>query len=429
MKSLRTLAGGTALATLLFCGANPAHAQNYTYEKTVAAPLTNPLDLNSGFYGPNDLTVDLTGNLFVADTLHNRLVKIDQSGNLLGSISIGFPIAVTADGVGGVYLAAAGGAVNKYDSSGAPVWTVQGLPTQAQPSYAAAIALDSLGYLYQTDAANNKIYKYDRNGVYVTSFGTSGTKRGQFNAPQGIFVEPSGNILVADTGNQRVQKLDSAGNFLMKFGIPSTTTQNPGMGQFNAPLGIALDSFGNIVVSDITSNRFQVFNSQGKWVSQFGTFGFIQQGNLPDPNAVLFNPAGIAFDSTGRLFVADSFNNRIQVFYPAAADFSSSVKFSFSATTYRTRTGRYTQFVTVTNTSNTKIRRQLSLTLDNLTPGVSLYQATGVTSYVAPLKSPYHSKSDSLEVGESVLFKLEFVGPPNTSFSFTPRLLAGLGWR
>ena len=84
-----------------------------------------------------------------------------------------------------------------------------------------------------------------------------GTGDGQFIRPAGLSVDTSGNIFVVDEGNNRIQKFDSNGNFITKWG-----TQGTGDGQFEEPTGIALDSSGNVYVVDRGNSRIQVFAPQ-----------------------------------------------------------------------------------------------------------------------------------------------------------------------
>jgi DNA-binding beta-propeller fold protein YncE len=97
---------------------------------------------------------------------------------------------------------------------------------------------------------NNRIQKFDSNGNFITKWGTSGSGDGQFVRPASLAVDASGNVFVVDEGNNRIQKSDSNGNFLTKWG--TTGTDN---GQFEEPTGIALDSSGNVYVVDRGNSR------------------------------------------------------------------------------------------------------------------------------------------------------------------------------
>lgn len=122
------------------------------------------------------------------------------------------------------------------------------------------IALDSAGNYYLTEEGNDRVQKFDSTGHYLMKFGSVGTADGQFSNPQGIFVDSSNNIYVADYSNHRIQKFDSSGNFLSKFGSIGS-----GDGQFMRPRDIAVDSSGNIYVADAGNNRIQKFDSSGNF--------------------------------------------------------------------------------------------------------------------------------------------------------------------
>ncbi len=133
------------------------------------------------------------------------------------------------------------------------------------------------------------------NYQYVTQWGSYGSGPGQFNEPLGVAVDSSGNVYVADWGsNNRVQKFTSNGGFILSWGGTGS-----GNGQFNNPGQIAVDSSGNVYVADAANNRVQKFTSNGAFVSSLGGF---------------FNPIGIAVDSSGNVYVLDSYNDRVVKF-------------------------------------------------------------------------------------------------------------------
>ncbi len=137
--------------------------------------------------------------------------------------------------------------------------------------------------------------------TFVMSFGTSGSGDGQFDRAAGLAVDSSGNIWVSDTYNHRVQKFSSSGTYLSQFG-----SYGPGNGQLIKPFGIAFDSAGNIYVADVFNHRIQKFSSSGTYLSQFGSYG--------TGNGQFDHPQNIAFDSADNIYVADVFNHRIQKF-------------------------------------------------------------------------------------------------------------------
>jgi DNA-binding beta-propeller fold protein YncE len=147
-------------------------------------------------------------------------------------------------------------------------------------------------------------------GSPPVQWGSQGSGNGQFNNPGGAAVDSAGNIYVADTGNSRIQKFDSNGNYLTKWGgtfsppppsVPGGTSQPyvPVNGQFLGPSGVAVDSAGNVYVADTGNNRIQEFDSNGNYLAQWGGFN---------------QPGGVAVDSAGNVYVADTRNNRIEEF-------------------------------------------------------------------------------------------------------------------
>ena len=160
------------------------------------------------------------------------------------------------------------------------------------------IAYDASGNIYVADTNNNRIQKFDSSGNLLLKFGTNGTANGQMNGPSGIAIDANGNIYITDTDNYRVQKFDSDGNFVSKFGTIGSET-----GQFKYPIGIDVDSDNNLFVVDTQNSRVQVFDSSGVFVSTFGTNGS-KVGEFNSPN-------GIDVDPNGNIIIVDTSNSRV----------------------------------------------------------------------------------------------------------------------
>ncbi|PKL65293.1 MAG: hypothetical protein CVV32_04715 [Methanomicrobiales archaeon HGW-Methanomicrobiales-3] len=163
------------------------------------------------------------------------------------------------------------------------------------------IAVDVSGNVYVTDD-NNRVQKFRSDGTYVTQWGTNGSGIGQFYYVNGIAVDPSGNVYAVDMGNFRIQKFGPDGTFITQWG-----TQGADKGQFYFAQAAAVDTPGNVYVTEKFANeRVQKFSSGGAYHSQWGTQG---AGNGQ------FNYLhGIAADTSGNVYVADSWNHRIQKF-------------------------------------------------------------------------------------------------------------------
>jgi sugar lactone lactonase YvrE len=163
------------------------------------------------------------------------------------------------------------------------------------------IAVDSSGNVYVTDYGINRVQKFDSTGVYITKWGNYGSGNGQFYLPIGIAVDSSGNVYVADRGNHRVQKFNSGGGYITQWGH-----LGGGNGQFDGPPGIAIESSGNVYVTDTVNMRVQKFDSTGVYITKWGTRG--------SGNGQFDGPGGIAVDSSGNVYVADTVNMRVQKF-------------------------------------------------------------------------------------------------------------------
>src|SRR5574337_1877176 len=165
------------------------------------------------------------------------------------------------------------------------------------------VALDNSGNIYVADTGNNRIEKFSPDGTYLSKFGSQGSDNVQFNTPFSIALDSSGNIYVLDTLNDEVKKFSPDGTYLSKFG--SLGSDN---GQFNYPEDVVLDNSGNIYVADSGNNRIEKFSPDGTYLSKFGS-----NGSDDGQFSYLF---GIALDNSGNIYVADSGNHRVEKFSP-----------------------------------------------------------------------------------------------------------------
>ena len=134
----------------------------------------------------------------------------------------------------------------------------------------------------------------------VRVIGSQGAADGQFNGPIGVAIDHEGHIIVSDNGNHRVQVMSHDGAVISKLGFLGS-----GNGQFNSPRGVAIDNEGHIVVADYGNNRVQVMSRDGKMISKLGSEG--------SGDGQFNNPSGVAIDHDGHIIVADQSNHRVQV--------------------------------------------------------------------------------------------------------------------
>jgi DNA-binding beta-propeller fold protein YncE len=191
--------------------------------------------------------------------------------------------------------------VSKWGKSGRGASLLHGGEFMA-PLY--GLAIDQQGSLFVVDNGNNRIQKFDNSGNFIILWGSFGAANANFHNPTGIACDAKGDVWVVDTNNHRVQKFDGRlGGYLMKFG-----SRGNGEGQFSSPWGIAVDRVrGYVYVVDSANFRVQKFDMQGEFVMQWGSFG--------TNDGQFYFARGIAVDqSDGAVYVVDMGNHRIQKF-------------------------------------------------------------------------------------------------------------------
>ena len=188
-----------------------------------------------------------------------------------------------------------------------------------------------LGVTPVTDAGNSVEALARAREIDLTAFGLYNATYAEqaLITPRTLAIAPDGARVIADTGNNRVVVLDRDGNFLRSFGSQCKLSEQDtpgcqdldgdgplalGDGQFNEPWGIAVDPQGQIYVADTWNGRIQVFDAAGQFVRKWGFFS-TTNGELGDANA-LFGPRGIAINLSGNLLVADTGNKRILEYTP-----------------------------------------------------------------------------------------------------------------
>jgi uncharacterized protein (TIGR03663 family) len=185
------------------------------------------------------------------------------------------------------------------------------------------VVVDSKNTVYVADTNNHQVHVFDAQGNFVRSLGGFGSGQQQFFEPRGLAVDAQDNLYVADTWNARIVKFSPTGEWLASWGsgdkeLPegrrATITDGTQAGNAAAPLGfygprgLAVDSNGDVYIADTGNKRVVVTDSEGNFKYQFGYFG---------SELGAFNePTGLAVDGQGNLYVADTWNSRVQVFAP-----------------------------------------------------------------------------------------------------------------
>ena len=189
------------------------------------------------------------------------------------------------------------------------------------------MAVDQAGNLYIADGANNVVRKVTPAG-YISTYAGTGTAgysgdgsagtSAELSAPWGVALDASGNLYIADSGNNRVRKVTPGGTISTYAGTGAPGFSGDGnaaiSAKLSAPSGVAVDSNSNLYVADAGNNRIRIVSPGGNITTYAGngTPGFSGDGSAAT-SAQLSLPAGLAVDSSGNLFIADTNNNRIRM--------------------------------------------------------------------------------------------------------------------
>ncbi len=312
------------------------------------------------FYAPYGVALDRHGNIYVADWDNNRVREIDTShdvstlaangGGLLGgwydgtsgpygTAQFNDPHFVTSDGSGNLFVGdVLNDCVRMIDPSG-HVSTFAGRPGKvgfvdgsgglngsALFFYPTGVVADNDSRVYVADALNCAIRVIEKTGTVRTLAGSGGCgfadgAAPEFNSPNGIALDVLGNVVVADSGNNRIRRVDPrgyaitiAGNGVAGFADGSGGPN--GTAEFNQPAAVALDTSGNIYVADLLRVRKIDCDGNVTTLAGNGTFGSIDGPGGANGVAEFGGPSGITVDTDGYVYVGDCYENNVRMIDP-----------------------------------------------------------------------------------------------------------------
>jgi uncharacterized protein (TIGR03437 family) len=296
------------------------------------------------FFEPKGLAVDGQGNLYIADTGNNRVRKIANGtvttvagngaagysgdGAAPTNASLSDPEGVAVTSPGALFVADTGNyRVRALDQFSINTVAGNGDSTTLSPE---AIALDSSGNLLIADSANHLVRQVLSNGTIQTIAGNGVSGFSGDDGPAlsatlstlgGITADGSGNVFVVDAGNQRVRKISANGTITTVAGNGTAGFSGDGgqatSAELNNPSGIAVDSSGNLFIADTGNNRIREVSASGTitTIAGIGIAGYSGDGSA-GTTAALSGPTGIALGKAGVIYFSDSGNNAVRSLTP-----------------------------------------------------------------------------------------------------------------
>lgn len=265
------------------------------------------------YFSPCGLGTDAAGNIYVADTSNHRIQKLDSDGvPLTAWDGFAFPKDVDIDSEGNIYVTDQSEQPIKKILSGGGVVTLADFGSDPGQFFEpASVFVDDADFVYVADTRNHRIQKLSSDGVVQWVLGGSGpldrgSGPGEFYEPCGVFIDSSGYLRVADTRNNRLQTFAPTREFVAQWGA-----QGDEPGRMTWPTGMAIDANGNIFVAEQGSHRVQKLDPYGASLAIWGGSGPNPDGSGDAPGE-FSSPYDVALDSSGNIYISDWGNSRIQ---------------------------------------------------------------------------------------------------------------------
>lgn len=297
----RLLAAGAAVAAF----AGHVDAQVYGFSVLAGDPAaldhTDGTGTNARFFNPSAVAVDSAGNIYVADGGDHAIRKVTPGGVVTTFAgNSGQPGSSDGSGSGALFL------------------------------YPYAVAVDAAGNVYVADSGNQNIRKITPGGVVTTLAGTAGVAGSAdgtgvaalFNLPQGIAVDAAGNVYVCDTNSCTIRKMTAAGVVTTLAGVAGQNGSADGAGssaRFDYPVGLAVDSSGNIYVADLDNSTIRFVTPGGAVSTLAGSAGNAGSVDGQGASARFNHPAAVAVDGSANVYVIDTSNQTIREISPAGS--------------------------------------------------------------------------------------------------------------
>ena len=304
--------------------------------------------INARLNLPFNLTLDEYQNIYIADTHNNSVRKVDAKTGVITTIvgdqdkfsvdALKDPTGVIVDKDQNLYIAELSNLrIRRVNIESGSAMTLVGKKSETeQPNIDSDLSgpfnmvFDNDGNMYVSVVGESRIRRVDFITGEISDFAGTGesgfsgdggeASKSQLNSPTGLAIDSKGNLFISDSGNERIRKIDLATGIISTVaGTGKTGFSGEGIAaakaQLSNPLGLAIDKQDNLYIVDRGNNRIRKIEAKSGIITTVvgtGKSGFSGDGGLAK-NARLSNPTGIAFDASNNLYIVDRGNNRIRM--------------------------------------------------------------------------------------------------------------------